>query len=68
MRARASERRTAASDRRTRHAPAAHVPAADRRAAASNRMKEQNPWSTARPNCGTYKTRSGKEIVVKAEA
>ena len=24
--------------------------------------------STPGPNCGTYKTRSGKEIVVKAEA
>ena len=26
------------------------------------------PGHTACPNCGTYTTRSGKEIVVKAEA
>lgn len=31
-------------------------------------LRQQHPGHTACPNCGTYTTRSGKEIVVKAEA
>lgn len=31
-------------------------------------LRRSTPGHTACPNCGTYKTRSGKEIVVKAEA
>ena len=33
----------------------------------TSKMK-QRTRHTACPNCGTYTTRSGKEIVVKAEA
>ena len=38
----------------------------------TSKMKQRcgssTPGHTACPNCGTYTTRSGKEIVVKAEA